>query len=295
MAIKSRCVLVFQLLIITCHGQTFEEKLYLHYHRLQPALFTLLRKYSLWPPYPVLEEPIHYDPANDANPLIVGGDTTTIYDYPYQLSLRNGGVHICGATILSDKWALSAAHCLDDGSSPSWISFRGGSPHRLAGGYIFHAVEYILHDSYNPKTFHCDVAVIKIAENFLVDFLQPVQLADSSIKTGCPSVLSTVIGWGTAANDYVPVILQELRVLIQPLNICGKIWIEQLTDTMLCAGGVIGEDTCNGDSGGPLMCENYQVGIVSWGSKQCAIAMPAVFTNVSSAEIRDFIRSQTGV
>ncbi|XP_058449948.1 chymotrypsin-1-like [Malaya genurostris] len=295
MVIIRSCVLVLQLLIATCHGLTLEEKLYLQQYRRQPTLFTLLRKYALWPPEPVLAEPILHNTTNDVDPLIVGGDTTTIYNYPYQLSLRNGGVHICGATILSDKWALSAAHCLDDGSTPSWISFRGGSPHRLAGGYIFHAVQYILHPDYDSKTFHCDVAVIKIAENFLVDFLQPVQLVDSSIKVGCPSELSTVIGWGTAANDYVPVILQELRVLIQPLSICSTLWIEQLTDTMLCAGGVVGEDTCNGDSGGPLMCENYQVGIVSWGSKKCAVAMPAVFTNITSIEIRDFIRNQTGV
>ncbi|EJY57596.1 AAEL017051-PA [Aedes aegypti] len=64
---------------------------------------------------------------------------------------------------------------------------------------------------------------------------------------------------------------------------------------MLCAGGVIGEDTCNGDSGGPLTCNGYQMGIVSWGSAACAIAMPAVFTNISDPEIRGFIRTQTGV
>ncbi|XP_053691318.1 chymotrypsin-1-like [Sabethes cyaneus] len=265
------------------------------YHRRQPSLFHLLRRYTLWPPEKPLG-PLHqYDPANDASPLIIGGDSTTITEYPFQLSLRYGGVHICGATILSEKWALSAAHCLDDGSSPTWITFRGGSPHKLSGGYIFHANKIILHENYNSKTFHCDVAVVEIVENFLVDFLQPVQLADSTIKVGCPSVLATVIGWGTAADGYAPVILQELRVLIQSLTACSKIWIEQLTETMLCAGGVLGEDTCNGDSGGPLMCENYQIGIVSWGSTKCAVELPAVFTDVSNAEIRDFIRNNTGV
>ncbi|XP_065089808.1 chymotrypsin-1-like, partial [Ochlerotatus camptorhynchus] len=274
---------------------SIEEKIYLQQHRRLPYIFELLQKYSLWPPTPSLADPIQYNPVNGPSPFIIGGDTTTIESYPYQLSLRNGGVHICGASIISDKWSLSAAHCLDDGSSPSWITFRGGSPHRLVGGYIFHAVRYILHEQFDPRTFNCDVAVIEIAENFFVDFLQPIPLTDGNIKVSCPSNLATVIGWGTAAYDYVPLILQELQVLIQPGEVCNKVWIEQVTSNMLCAGGVIGQDTCNGDSGGPLICDGYQMGIVSWGSQTCAIAMPAVFTNVSDPNIRDFIRTQAGV
>ncbi|XP_055543384.1 transmembrane protease serine 9-like [Wyeomyia smithii] len=280
---------------VTCNGNTMDSIIEMNYHRRQPAIFKLLRKYSLWPPSTALGPLEQYDPGANISPFIVGGDSTTITSYPFQLSLRNGGVHICGATILSEKWALSAAHCLDDGSSPAWITFRGGSPHKLSGGYLFHAVQIILHENFDSKTFLCDVAVIKIAENFLVDFLQPVQLVDNTIQVSCPSVLATVIGWGTAANGYAPVILQELQVLIQSVDACSKIWIEQITETMLCAGGVLGEDTCNGDSGGPLMCDNYQIGIVSWGSTKCAVEMPAVFTDVSSPEIREFIRNNTGV
>nr|XP_019529954.1 trypsin delta-like [Aedes albopictus]XP_029718349.1 trypsin delta-like [Aedes albopictus] len=295
MVFWTKCCLLLLAVSVGVHSASFEDTIYLHYHRKLPHILQLLRKYTLWPPEPAIADPVFYDPANSPTPLIVGGDSTTIELYPYQLSLRNGGVHICGATIISDKWALTAAHCLDDGSIPSWITMRGGSPHRLAGGYIFHAVQYILHEKYDAKTFDYDVAVVQIAENFLVGTLRAVSLADSTIKVNCPSELATVIGWGTDAYSYVPLILQELRVLVQTNDVCQKLWIEQITDRMLCAGGVIGEDTCNGDSGGPLVCNGYQFGIVSWGSAKCAIAMPAVFTNVSDPEIRDFIRAKTGV
>lgn len=110
------------------------------------------------------------------------------------------------------------------------ITMRGGSPHRLAGGYIFHAVQYILHEKYDAKTFDYDVAVVQIAENFLVGTLRAVSLADSTIKVNCPSELATVIGWGTDAYSYVPLILQELRVLVQTNDVCQKLWIEQITD-----------------------------------------------------------------
>lgn len=42
---------------------------------------------------------------------IVGGNEVPISQFPYQLSLRQNGNHICGASIISSNWALSAAHC----------------------------------------------------------------------------------------------------------------------------------------------------------------------------------------
>lgn len=44
---------------------------------------------------------------------IVGGEPTTIEKHPYQLSLQYYGSHICGASIISADWALTAAHCVE--------------------------------------------------------------------------------------------------------------------------------------------------------------------------------------
>ncbi|XP_055543530.1 CLIP domain-containing serine protease B4-like [Wyeomyia smithii] len=56
-------------------------------------------------------------------------------------------------------------------------------------------------------------------------------------------------------------------------------------DTQLCAGGKNGEDTCTGDSGGPLMkrikSTYYMFGIVSFGPKNCGNKdFPGIYTNV---------------
>ena len=48
-----------------------------------------------------------------------------------------------------------------------------------------------------------------------------------------------------------------------------------------------GEDSCNGDSGGPLVYRPrpdspwYQVGIVSFGTRQCGTGQPGVYTRLS--------------
>ena len=52
---------------------------------------------------------------------------------------------------------------------------------------------------------------------------------------------------------------------------------------------LLGVDSCNGDSGGPLIYRQnngpekpwFQIGIVSFGSSLCGIEIPAVYTRVT--------------
>lgn len=58
----------------------------------------------------------------------------------------------------------------------------------------------------------------------------------------------------------------------------------------MCVGGIIGEDSCGGDSGGPLMKvlsdegpRYYLIGIVSFGAKACgASRTPAIYSRVAA-------------
>jgi len=46
------------------------------------------------------------------DPQIARGTIIDIKQHPYQLSLRLNSHHICGAVIISNKWAVTAAHCV---------------------------------------------------------------------------------------------------------------------------------------------------------------------------------------
>lgn len=73
-----------------------EEDIWLQFNRRMPGA------------YYGLKEPISRPPVNGR---IVGGVDADIENFPYQLSLRRSGSHSCGASVISDRWALSAAHC----------------------------------------------------------------------------------------------------------------------------------------------------------------------------------------
>jgi len=52
---------------------------------------------------------------------VVGGQNTDPLEYPWQVSLRfysatAGWYHTCGASLLNNRWVLTAAHCVDRAS-----------------------------------------------------------------------------------------------------------------------------------------------------------------------------------
>lgn len=48
---------------------------------------------------------------------IVGGENSTFGRWPWQISLRQWRtstyLHKCGAALLNENWAITAAHCVD--------------------------------------------------------------------------------------------------------------------------------------------------------------------------------------
>ena len=53
---------------------------------------------------------------------IVGGEEAPPNSWPWQVSLRYNGRHICGASLVNQDWVVSAAHCVYQSSDPGRYS-----------------------------------------------------------------------------------------------------------------------------------------------------------------------------
>ena len=58
---------------------------------------------------------------------IVGGEEAPLNSWPWQVSLRYNGRHICGASLVNSDWVVSAAHCVDGSSDPNRYSLALGA------------------------------------------------------------------------------------------------------------------------------------------------------------------------
>lgn len=68
---------------------------------------------------PITQQPLKFFPQ----PRIVGGRDAEINQFPYQISLRLYNQHICGGSIISKNYIITAAHCVSTFSGNSLRKF----------------------------------------------------------------------------------------------------------------------------------------------------------------------------
>ena len=219
---------------------------------------------------------------------IAGGSTATVYDYPFVVLLvaDTNPVRTCTGTLISDTWALTAAHCVD-GVEVGEYSFD--SKLLVVHGYPWttetrHATEAIIHADYDPledfEDWGRDIALIRLSEKFLSRTAVSVELGDDIdslfLQTG---VMVTAVGWGGPDPNTV----NAMTASEWPLSVCGE-----GSELHLCTDPVPdGHHAENGDSGGPLLLavddEWVQVGIHS------SVDESGVTRHVKVAEHRQWI------
>ncbi|XP_055600561.1 trypsin-7-like [Uranotaenia lowii] len=236
-------------------------------------------------------------PETPGTGFIVGGLDASIADFPYMLSLRLNGSHMCGASVISEEWVLTAAHCTFAFLNREELTLQGGTHNRSDGGVIFTIAEVVEHPLWDLNTITFDVAVIRTVEPLVGHYyIRPVAL--DPVGTEHPAGSRAVIsGWGRTTVEYfeIPEILQKLSKPIIDQELCDYLWGGFVQDDMLCAGLELGHDACNMDSGGPMVVNGVQIGVVSWGNSQCAGNYPGVYARVAFPGIRNWITEVTGI
>ncbi|KAL2825253.1 trypsin-like cysteine/serine peptidase domain-containing protein [Aspergillus pseudoustus] len=235
-------------------------------------------------------------PAAFAEEAIVGGDEASIEDYPYQIQLLSDGSLICGGSIISNQYVVTAGHCTE-GASASSLSIRAGSSSSSGGGTVVPVSSIAHHPDYDAATTDNDISILTLSKDLTFGSgIQAVKLPTSSALPAAGTI-ATATGWGALQEGGdVSETLQYVEVPIVNKSECARDYqgFGNITASMLCAGAPEGgKDACQGDSGGPLVADGVLVGITSWGNGCARAGYPGVYS--SPAYFRDFITSVTGI
>jgi hypothetical protein len=255
----------------------------------------------------------------DPAPQIVGGRDADPGEYPFAVALLARGLsgtardrQFCTGSLVAPRWVLTAAHCTFTGGGQALlvqdveVVVNRTDINDTNQGQLRTIKRIARHPFYNHLEYlggsQWDAALLELNEP--VPNVEPIELAsvdDDPLERNDREL--TAIGWGYTDPEgtKTPAKLQEVELPAVDDATCKErfknagIWeADDMTFAVtLCAGGIVGKDTCSGDSGGPLLGRDedgdwVQTGITSARfGELCAQSLPSIFTEVNSSLIED--------
>lgn len=238
---------------------------------------------------------------------IVGGEVAKRYQYPFYVKLTITELnrfillttkHECGGTLISENAVLTAGHCLQF-ERQIIVRARFGFYHAndTDGQQRSASKQNIVHEKYDPKTLENDIGLVLLAID--VRFTDTVKTIPISCEYTRPETAITIIGAGllNSTDDELPSRLYWNTMTTITNMECAR-YFDDIKDTLICAKGDAfrRQNTCHGDSGGPVVRTingaTKLIALVSFGAiGDCGSGLPNGFTRVGSYS--DWIAEKT--
>ncbi|XP_020802912.1 brachyurin [Drosophila serrata] len=245
-------------------------------------------------------------PSESIQGRIISGSQAVAGQFPWQVILKRDEWDdlLCGGSVISSKWVLTAAHCAY-GHTSLFLIF-GTIELNDEKAQNMTSTTFFVHPNYNDK-MNNDVALIQLPQPLVfTKSIQPITLVTQSQKSNNFVGTSAVVaGYGLMDDEYLDYsqTLMFARVTVIDNGECLPVFgASVVLDSTLCAEGSDGSNMsiCSGDSGGPLITYNsstdqwLQIGINSFVAEdQCTAGYPSGYVRLTS--FLDFISTTTGI
>ncbi|CAB3376413.1 Hypothetical predicted protein [Cloeon dipterum] len=223
---------------------------------------------------------------------IVGGEAASLGQFPWQANIIINDAYICGGSLITSNFVLTAAHCTSPGSTfqvtLGTIKMSNANPPSPAVRLIT-SVKFT-HESYNPNNLNNDIGLLKLPSSVsLSTYINVIKLPPATDgEVTYAGSTATVSGFGkTSDSSSASPSMQFVNLTVISNLDCAKFYgTDIITSSTLCTQ-VPKKSTCQGDSGGPLVIPDgpnsyKQIGVVSFGSASGCLAGPSGFIRVTS-------------
>ncbi|KAJ1953507.1 Trypsin-like serine protease [Linderina pennispora] len=194
---------------------------------------------------------------------IIGGKIAPAGKFPFTASVEistdpeNG--FLCGGSVISDNYVVTAAHCMVDGETSR--PFPAGNIRVGTGNNNITQLSYVaaeqafVHPDFDLATSANDIALIKVPK---LTNAKAVPIYGGPIADSTPL---TVLGWGRTDpvdEDSISIMLKEAVIKVGKAKDCA-VYLKQVADAeytsadgpQICTENVLTPlaDSCQGDSG----------------------------------------------